>query len=114
MKSLLLAILSLCFALTIVALSQDAPNQAPRKTQAAAGALTTIMGTIIQEDSGKLRFVTDQRAWNVDNPETLKGHEGHHVHVKAHVYPDKDSIHIIEVKMPTSSETQKDDMKQAR
>jgi hypothetical protein len=105
-----LAILSLCFALNSVALSQDAPTLAP-KTQAAAGVrLTTIMGTI-QEDGDKLRFVTDQRAWNVDNPETLKGHEGHYVQVKAHVYPDKDSIHITEVKMPTAGETKKDDMK---
>jgi len=111
MKTLLLAILSLCVALCVVALSQEGPNQAPRKTQVAMGArLTTIMGTI-QEDGDKLRFVTDQRAWNVDNPETLKGHEGHYVHVKARVYPDKDSIHITEVKMPTTSETQKDDMK---
>jgi hypothetical protein len=111
MKTLLLAILSLCVALSVVALSQEAPNQAPRKTQAATGArLTTIMGTI-QEDGDKLRFVTDQRAWNVDNPETLNGHEGHYVHAKAYVYPDKDSIHIVEVKMPTASETKKDDMK---
>ncbi len=111
MKTLLLVILSLCFALSVVALSQDTPNQAPRKTQAAAGArLTTIMGTI-QDDGDKLRFVTDQRAWNVDNPETLKGHEGHYVHATAHVYPDKDSIHITEVKRPTASETKKDDMK---
>ncbi len=111
MKTLLLAILSLCFALSVVALSQDAPNQAPRKTQAAAGArLTNIMGTV-QEDGDKLRFVTDQRAWNVDNPEILKGHEGHYVHATAHLYPDKDSIHITEVKMPTASETKKDDMK---
>ena len=111
MKTLLLAILSLCVALSVVALSQEAPNQAPRKTQAATGArLTTIMGTI-QEDGDKLRFVTDQRAWNVDNPETLKGHEGHYVRVMAHLYPDTDSIHITEVKMPTASETKKDDMK---
>jgi hypothetical protein len=111
MKTLLLAILSLCFALSVVALSQDPPNNALRKTQAATRArLTTIMGTI-QEDGDKLRFVTDQRAWNVDNPETLKGHEGHYVHVKARVYPDEDSIHITEVKMPTTSETKKDDMK---
>jgi hypothetical protein len=111
MKTLLLAILSLCFALSVVALSQGIPNQARRKTQAAAGArLTTIMGTI-QEDGERLRFVTDQRAWNVDNPETLKGHEGHYVQAKAHLYPDKDLIHIAEVKMPTASETQKDDMK---
>ena len=111
MKTLLLAIVSLCVALIVVALSQEAPNQAPRKTQAATRArLTSIMGTI-QEDGDKLRFVTDQRAWNVDNPETLKGHEGHYVHATAHLYPDKDSIHITEVKMPTPSETKKDDMK---
>ena len=56
MKTLLLAILSLCFCLTVVvALSQDAPNQAP-KTQAAAGdRLTTIMGTV-EEGGDKLRF----------------------------------------------------------
>ena len=78
MRTLLLATLSLCFALSVVALSQDPPNHALRKTQAATRArLTTIMGTI-QEDGDKLRFVTDQRAWNVDDPETLKGHEGHY------------------------------------
>jgi hypothetical protein len=110
MKTLLLAILCL-FPLSSVARSQDAPNQAPPKTQAAVAArLTTIMGTI-QEDGDKLRFVTDQRAWNVDNPETLKGYEGHYVQVKAHVYPDKDSIHITEVKMPIAIETKKYDMK---
>jgi hypothetical protein len=47
----------------------------------------------------------------VDNPETLKGHEGHYVHATAHLYPDKGSMHITEVKMPTASETKKDDMK---
>ena len=43
----------------------------------------------------QIQFVADQRAWNVDNPETLNGQEGHYVHAKANVYPDKDSIHII-------------------
>jgi hypothetical protein len=108
----ILLALSLCFTLSVVALSQDAPNQAPRTTQAGrSGArLITIMGTI-QEEGNTLRFVTDQRAWNVDNPETLNGHEGHYVHAKAYVYPDKDSIYIVEVKMPTASETKKDDMR---
>ena len=111
MKTLLLAILSLCVALSVVALSQEAPNQAPRKTRVATGArLTTIMGTI-QEDGDKLRFVTEQRAWNVDNPETLNGHEGHYVHAKAYVYPETNSIHITEVKLPTPSETEEDEIK---
>src|ERR1700730_6582155 len=111
MKTFLLAIFTLCFALSIAALSPDATNQAPRKTQAIAGVrLTTIMGTV-QENGDKLRFVTDQRAWNVDNAEILKGHEGHYVHATACVYPDKNLVHITEVKMPTASETKKDDMK---
>jgi hypothetical protein len=110
LKSFLLAMLSLCFVVSVVALTPHVPNQAPRKIQAAAGAgLTTIMGTV--QDGDKLRFVTDQRAWNVDNPETLKGHEGHYVRIKAHVYPAKDSIHITEVNLPTASETRKDDTK---
>jgi hypothetical protein len=33
------------------------------------------------------------------NPETLKGHEGHHVQLSAHVYSDKNSIHVMSVKM---------------
>ena len=111
MKTLFFAVLSLCFALSVVlALSQDAPNQAP-KTLADMGApLTTIMGTV-QEDGEKLRFVTEQRAWKVDNPELLKGHEGHYVHAAAYIYPDKNLIHIIEVKIPTARETKEADIK---
>jgi hypothetical protein len=110
MKALLLAILSLCFALSVVALSQDAPHQA-RKTLADIGArLATIMGTV-WEDGDKLRFVTEQRAWKVDNPEILRGHEGHYVHAEAYLYPDKDLIHITEVKIPTTRETREADIK---
>ena len=73
MRTLLWVVLSLCFCLSVVdALSQDAANQVPRNAQAAASTrLTTIMGTV-QEGGDKLRFVTDQRAWKVDNPEILK------------------------------------------
>jgi len=110
LKTLLFAIFSLCFALSVVALSQDAPNQAP-KTPAVIGAqLTAIMGTV-WEDGDKLRFVTEQRAWKVDNPEILKGHEGHYVHAAAYVHPDNNLIHITEVKIPTARETKEADIK---
>ena len=108
MKSLLLAILCVCFVFNVAALTPDVRTHAPHKIQAGAG-LTTMMGVI--QDGDKLRFVTDQRAWNVDNPETLKGHEGHYVRVTAHFYPSKDSIHITEVNLPTASETRKDNGK---
>jgi hypothetical protein len=109
MKTFLLAFF-LCVSVVIVAVGQDSPNQAPQKQQAAAIQSTSVMG-IVSEHGEKLRFVTDQRAWNVDNPETLKGHEGHYVRVNAHVYPDKGSIHISEVKMPTASESRKNDVR---
>ena len=111
MKTLLLVIFSLCFTPSVVvALSQDAPHEAP-KTRVDKGArLTTIMGTV-HEDGEKLRFVTEQRTWKVDNPELLKGHEGHYMHAAAYIYPDRDLIHIIEVKIPTARETREADIK---
>jgi hypothetical protein len=105
LKTLLFVIFSLCFAPGIgVVLSQDAPNQAPKTPVDIGARLTTIMGTV-WEDGDKLRFVTEQRAWRWDNPETLRGHEGHYVHAKAYLYPDKNLIHITEVKTPTALET---------
>jgi hypothetical protein len=108
MKTFLLVFLSLCFAVGIVAVAQGPPSQAPEKHPAAGVQFTSIMGTV-SEQGENLRFVTDQRAWNVDNPETLTGHEGHYIRVNAHVYPDKGSIHIMEVKMPTASESREND-----
>jgi hypothetical protein len=65
MKSLLLAILSLCFVGNVVALTPHVCHQAPCKTQPAdVAGLATMLGTV--QDGDKLRFVTDQRAWNVD------------------------------------------------
>jgi hypothetical protein len=111
MKTFLSVIVSLYFALSAAALSPDVTNQTPQKTQViAVDRLTTIMGTIY-EDGDKLRFVTDQRAWRVDNPEILKGHEGHYVHARAYVYPETNSIHITEVKLPTPSETENEEIK---
>lgn len=39
----------------------------------------------------------DQKILNVENPDALKGHEGHHVAVSGHVTGD--SIHVMSVKM---------------
>jgi hypothetical protein len=111
MKIPLGVILSLCLFLSVVgALSQDASSQATAVPADVGARLTTIMGTV-QEGGDKLRFVTEQRTWKVDNPEILKGHEGHYVHAAAYIYPDKNLIHITEVKIPTARETREADIK---
>jgi hypothetical protein len=109
MKALVLVSSLLCICLGVVAVAaQDSSNAAPPRHQVAGIQSRCIMGTI-SEQGGKLRFVTDQRAWNVDNPEMLKGYEGHYVRVNAQVYPDQGWIHIAEVKMATARENRKND-----
>jgi hypothetical protein len=60
--------------------------------------LKTLKGTIGQ-DGKTFTDDKDKKSWTIMNPEAVQGHEGHHVSVKAHVYPDKDSIHVMGVKM---------------
>jgi hypothetical protein len=43
------------------------------------------------------------------NPEELKAHDGHHVQLSAHVYADKNSIHVMSVKMLKGGDSMKHD-----
>jgi hypothetical protein len=102
MRKLLVLFLAISvMSLTTVALAQDM-SQGSGQTDKAAPAppLKSIKGTV-KADGDKLTFVSDkdQKSWDVMNPEALKGHEGHHVEVSAHVYADKDAIHVMSVKM---------------
>ena len=110
LKIVVEAILSLCFVLSGVLFAQDLPHLVPQKHQATESKLTSMMGTV-GPDGEKLTFVTDQRAWNVDNPEVLKGHEGHYVRVNGHASPAKGSIRITEVETPTVPESRKNDIR---
>ena len=62
--------------------------------------LKTIQGTV-KVDGDKVMFISDEdkKSWGVMNPETLKAHDGHHVEVSAHIYADKNQIHVMSVKM---------------
>ena len=109
-----LCVVSLAFAviLSLTALAQYSSKEPAQKDQAAQAPLKSIEGTV-KVEGDKITFVADngQKSWSVENPEALKGHEGHHVQVKAHVDADKGSIHITEVKMLKSSTTKKEEMK---
>ena len=61
--------------------------------------LKTLKGTV-KTEGDKVTFVDkDGKSWDVMNPEELKAHEGHQVTVSAHVYADKNAIHVMSVKM---------------
>ena len=101
MKKLLVVVLGLAVVLSVAAAAQNsAPMGTDKMDKSASAPLKTLKGTI-KADGDKYTFVNDkdQKSWDVVNPETLKGHEGHHVELKAHVYADKGQIHVMEVKM---------------
>jgi hypothetical protein len=100
MKKIMTLILALIVVTSVAAFAQgDMSGMAPDKATANAP-LKTIKGTV-KQDGDKITFVADKdtKSWDVVNPETLKDHVGHHVEVSAHVYADKGSIHIMNVKM---------------
>jgi len=99
MKKLLIFVLGLSVLVSVAAMAQDM-SQGGGTMKAADAPLKNIKGTV-KADGDRLTFVADKdkRSWDVVNPEALKGHEGHHVEVSAHVYADKGQIHVMSVKM---------------
>lgn len=104
MKKLLMLTVAICLAFATTALAQDNMGQSSDTSKSASASakapLKTLKGTV-KAEGDKVTFVNDadQKSWDVMNPEKLKGHEGHHVQITAHVYADKDSIHVMTVKM---------------
>ena len=101
MKKVMVCLLALTFAMGMTAFAQqDTNSQTPSDQAAAKAPLMTLKGTV-KAEGDKVTFVNDKdsKSWDVMNPEELKGHEGHHVELSAHVYADKNSIQIISVKM---------------
>ena len=86
--------------LTALAQQDSTAPQAQADSGTTKPALMTLKGTV-NADGDKYTFVNeaDGKNWDVMNPEKLKGHEGHHVQLSAHVYTDKNSIHVMSVMM---------------
>lgn len=100
MKKLVMVTLAVCVAFSVAAVAQEASKSCDTGKMAASAPLKTLKGTV-KSEGDKVTFVNDadQKSWDVMNPETLKDHVGHHVQVRAHVYEDKNSIHVMGVKM---------------
>jgi hypothetical protein len=99
MKKFMFLVVALSLVIGASALAQDT-MKAPDDKMAPSAPLKSIKG-IVKAEGDKITFVTDKdnKSWDVMNPETLKDHVGHHVQLSAHVYMDKNSIHVMTVKM---------------
>jgi hypothetical protein len=124
MKKTSVGLLALTLAMVLTAFAQQdttLPSSNPSQdssmsqTQAdqtgAKSPLLTLKGTV-KADGDKYTFVNDKdgKSWDVMNPDELKGHEGHHVQLSAHVYADRNSIQIMSVKMVKGGSMSNDSM----
>jgi hypothetical protein len=126
MNKLAIAVLALCAWIAVSAFAQDNSSSQQSSTgssaqsggteqsttstttttetthtsdkSAAKAKLHHIRGTIGQ-DGKTFTADKDNKSWTIVNPDAVQGHEGHHVILSAHVYPDKDQVHVMGVKM---------------
>lgn len=112
MKKLMVCLLAVTFAMSLTAFAQGSmsQDQGMSKDSGAKAPLMTLKGTV-KVDGDKVMFVNDKdgKSWDVMNPEELKAHDGHHVQLSAHVYSDKNSIHVMSVKMLKGGDSMKND-----
>ncbi|MFZ0318591.1 MAG: hypothetical protein WAL56_05645 [Candidatus Sulfotelmatobacter sp.] len=117
MKKLMVWLLAVTFAMSLTAFAQQdtmSQDHSMAQTQADSGAkapLMTLKGTV-KTEGDKVMFVNDKdgKSWDVMNPEELKAHDGHHVQLSAHVYADKNAIHVMSVKMLKAGSMSNDSM----
>jgi hypothetical protein len=92
----------ICFAIALVTCGMVSAQDTMKKDDAmkadAAKGAIDVNGKISAD--GKT-FVSDKdsKSWTIVNPEAVKGHEGHHVTLNAHVYADKGEVHVMSLKM---------------
>lgn len=104
MKKLMTVVFALGLLTSMSLVAQDTMKQDNMKTDTAKAA--NVMGKI--SDDGKT-FVSDKdgKSWTISNPDAVKGHEGHHVVLKAHVSADKDEVEVVSLKMAGGKENMK-------
>jgi membrane protein implicated in regulation of membrane protease activity len=98
MKKILMMVFSVVVLASLGSWAQTSSQKSDKNSTSTSGKRMTMAGTV--SNDGKM-FVSDKdsKSWKVDNPDSLKGHEGHHVSVNASEDPASDTLHVNSVKM---------------
>jgi len=97
MKKLLLILALGAWLVPVAAFAQDSMKPSPDQTKPMAKT-AHVVGKISEDGKS---FVSDKdgKSWTIDNPEAVKGHEGHHVVLHATVDASAGSVHVNSLKM---------------
>jgi hypothetical protein len=101
--SLFLTIVLFTFSAALAAQDTSKPSsdQPASQTQSQNNSQTNqnMSGTVSQHGN-KFTNDKDNKTYTVNNPDTLKSHEGEHVGLVIQVDPDNNVIHVIQVEAP--------------
>src|ERR1700686_4015189 len=102
MKKLMIISFALALLMSAVAVAQYESQQPDNSKSGTSMKAVSITGKI--SDDGKM-FVSDKdsKSWTINNPDAVKGHEGHHVTLQAHVDANKNEVHVVSLKMAKDS-----------
>jgi hypothetical protein len=101
-------LMSIFFALSLLmsfsVLAQDTTKQdstAKSDTSAKTDTSTKAVSVAgkISDDGKTFTSDKDGKSWAINNPDAVKGHEGHHVTLKAHVDSGKNEVQVVSLKM---------------
>lgn len=102
MKKMFAIVFALSLLTSFSLLAQDPMPQDATKQDATKSDTSTKAASVTGKisDDGK-SFVSDKdgKTWTISNPDAVKGHEGHHVALKAHVSADKNEVEVVSLKM---------------
>lgn len=106
--------LAICFAGSVLTLgaawAQDATqtdNMKKSDTMSDSKMKASKVTGKISDDGKSFVSDTDSKTWAINNPEAVKGHEGHHVTLNAQVDSDKSEVHVKSLKMAKSGDMAK-------
>ena len=102
MKKLMIISFVLALLMSAVSVAQYGAQQPDNSKSAPSMKAVSVTGKISED--GKM-FVSDKdgKSWTISNPDAVKGHEGHHVTLQAHVDADKNEVHVVSLKMAKDS-----------
>ena len=94
-------LMTICFALALLTFTMaSAQDNMQNDNMKADGSSKAVQVTGKISDDGKM-FVNDKdnKSWTITNPDTVKGHEGHHVTLTAQCNANKNEVHVMSLKM---------------
>lgn len=103
MKKLMTVLFAFGLLMSMSLIAQDSTaSQDSMKASPSAAKTAHVTGKI--SDDGK-SFVSDKdgKTWTISNPDAVKGHEGHHVTLKANVDTTNNAVSVVSLKMAGDS-----------